>query len=153
MFSNRNTQDKIRIEDSLIDACQKGNFKLVQHLIKDEYRKDISKHPNIKLFFKLACESGNLELVKYLIKQGADVNIKDEFGSTASDIACRSGNLELVKYLIEEGQRMDIDIQNNEGETILFPVCREHEEYGQYMEILKYLVDEKGMDVLRYMFR
>ncbi len=43
---------------------------------------------------------GNLELVKTLISQGADVNIKDKYGSTALMVALLQKQSEVAIHLI-----------------------------------------------------
>ncbi len=43
---------------------------------------------------------GNLELIKTLISQGADVNIKDKYGSTALMVALLQKQSEVAIHLI-----------------------------------------------------
>ena len=59
----------------------------------------------------------DLEIVKYLLENGADINAKDNYGTTALMKASSNGQLEIVQFLIENGA--DINIKNNEGKTAL----------------------------------
>ncbi len=56
-------------------------------------------------------------MVDYLISNGANTNVKDEYGNTPLHYASMCGNLEVVKYLINKGA--DINKKNNKGNTPL----------------------------------
>ena len=113
-----------------------------------------------------ACKNENIEAVKFLLKNGLDVNHKDKNGKTALFYACNNlnviklliengadkdiikelffysyeNNLEIFKYLIEE-KKIDINIKNDSGKTVLFYACA-----NDNLELVKYLV-EHGADV------
>ena len=52
-----------------------------------------------------------------MIENGADVNIKNNYGITALIYAAEHGNLEIVKYLVEKGA--NVNIKDNHGRTAL----------------------------------
>lgn len=84
-------------------------------------------------------EEGDLEMFKYLLKKGADVNVKNDDGSTALMIASLYGNLEMVKYLIENGA--DINAKDNDGSTALIYASK-----WANLEEVEYLV-KNGTDI------
>ena len=61
--------------------------------------------------------SGNLEIVQYLVENGANINAKNDSGSTALMIASYEGKFEVVEYLIEKGA--NVNAKNNDGLTAL----------------------------------
>lgn len=84
-------------------------------------------------------EYGNLEMIKYLLEKGADINVKNEDGSTALMTASMYGNLEIIKYLIENGA--DINAKDNDGSTALIYASK----WGN-LETVEYLV-KNGADI------
>ena len=50
-----------------------------------------------------ACEKGNIEAVKQFLADGADVNAKNDFGSTPLIAAALEGHKEIAELLISEG--------------------------------------------------
>lgn len=52
-----------------------------------------------------AAGGGHINLVELLLRHGADINAKDNDGTSVLMYACSSGSLELVKYLIMEGAK------------------------------------------------
>ena len=65
----------------------------------------------------LAVLKNNIDLVNQYIKSGADLNKKDQYGSTPLIIATTFGKTEIAKALINAGA--DLNIGNNEGSTPL----------------------------------
>ena len=84
--------------------------------------------------------SGNLPLAKFSIKSKADINAKDENGSTALIVATTNGNLEIIKYLSQE-RGLEVNAQDDIGLTALMYAA----ESGN-LEIVKYLIDERRAD-------
>ena len=56
-------------------------------------------------------------MVDYLISNGANTNVKDEYGNTPLHYASLYGKSKVVKYLINKGA--DINKKNNKGNTPL----------------------------------
>eukprot|EP00210_Caulerpa_lentillifera_P001073 g1035.t1 len=71
----------------------------------------------------IACELADLALVSSLLKQGADPNLpmktRGHKGHTPIVSAVLSGNHEVVSALLTAGSRVDIDIENRRGLTLL----------------------------------
>ena len=84
--------------------------------------------------------SGNVPLAKFSIKSKADINAKDENGSTALIVATTNGNLEIIKYLSQE-RGLEVNAQDDIGLTALMYAA----ESGN-LEIVKYLIDERRAD-------
>ncbi|MEM2677506.1 MAG: ankyrin repeat domain-containing protein, partial [Thermofilaceae archaeon] len=54
-----------------------------------------------------AAEEGDLQRVKKLVENGANVNAKDEYGSTPLYLAVLNGHLELARFLVEKGANVN----------------------------------------------
>lgn len=71
----------------------------------------------------IACELSDLALVSCLLKQGADPNLpmktRGNKGHTPIVSAVLTGNHEVVLALLTAGSRLDIDIENRRGLTLL----------------------------------
>jgi len=65
----------------------------------------------------MAANSGSPEITKELLQHGADVNAKDEDGTTALTLAAHTGSAEVGRVLLSAGAK--IDRANLEGETPL----------------------------------
>ncbi|MCH2367410.1 MAG: ankyrin repeat domain-containing protein, partial [Planctomycetes bacterium] len=64
-----------------------------------------------------AARSGDVEALRNHVKPGADINKKDQFGTTALHWAVALGRVEAVKFLLQKGA--DVNESNNEGKTPL----------------------------------
>ena len=62
-----------------------------------------------------ASEYGHINTVRRLLEEGADVNVKDDRGSTALMYASEEGHVETVKLLLEKGA--DVNAKDNDGGT------------------------------------
>lgn len=83
--------------------------------------------------------SASESVAKYLIKKGAKTNAKDKYGRTPLFKAVtKRGGLETVKHLIEVGGA-DVYAKDDNDTQLLHQV--------RCLEIAKYLVEEKGLDV------
>ena len=72
-----------------------------------------------KLFPLLICARKNqIETAKLLIGYGADVNMINEYGTTALMAAARHGNKEIVEMLLLRGA--DVNMACKDGDTALF---------------------------------
>jgi len=86
-----------------------------------------------------AIKVSDLVKVEELISEGADVNIRDEYGYAPLMRATWLGSLEIVSYLVSEGA--DVNIRDEYGGTSLMRAS-----WLGYLDILKYLIS-KGADV------
>jgi len=84
-----------------------------------------------------AITENNLSTIKNAVTNGANLNVKDSFGSTPLHIAVQSKNLEIVKYLVD--QKANVNSKDNSGNTSLHTAIR-----SGSLEIVKYLIDQKA---------
>ena len=91
----------IEVENQMIIAVQKGNLKVVEHLLQDI---DID-FVNAKYKFNalhLASKFGKLDFVKLLVNNGANVNMKSLiFDRSPLHFAAWDQNLKVVEYLVD----------------------------------------------------
>ena len=69
-----------------------------------------------------AAANDDLELVRALIKAGANVKLKNQFGTTALTEAAIIGSAPIIDALLKAGA--DPNTRNPEGETPLMAVAR-----------------------------
>ncbi|GEM_PF-3407594 len=75
---------------------------------------------------------GDIDSVKFLISKGADIDSKDDLGSTPLFCAAESGSIEVVKFLILQGA--DINIIDKEGNTALrMAIKRNHKDIANLL--------------------
>jgi ankyrin repeat protein len=86
-----------------------------------------------------AASNGDLDLVRALIKAGANVKLKNQFGTTALTEAAIIGTAPIIEALLKAGA--DPNTRNPEGETALMAVARSGK-----VEAAKLLLDA-GADV------
>ena len=68
-----------------------------------------------------ACGNGKLPEIERLLTEGADINAKDDEGSSALHYAACRGRLEAAILLI--AKKADIRVADNKGKTILMTAC------------------------------
>jgi ankyrin repeat protein len=73
------------------------------------------------------------ELMCSLVKDGANINVTDEYGTTAIMVASESGYDEIIKYLLDHGA--NINLKDNDGDTAL-DIAKYHD-YKSTVELLK----------------
>ena len=76
-----------------------------------------SKPPPPDISIHKAAEDGNIEAVKQHLAAGADVNTKNDFGSTPLIAAAREGHKEIAELLIDNGA--DVNVKLKDGRTSL----------------------------------
>ncbi|KAJ5067018.1 ankyrin repeat ph and sec7 domain containing protein secg-related [Anaeramoeba ignava] len=99
-----------------------------------------------KLF--IFCEQNSLENIQKLISQRIDINITNFEGETPLHIICQNINensLQIIKLLIENGA--GINVKNKHQETPLHLICQISNQSQYSVEIIQYLVSEKGADI------
>jgi ankyrin repeat protein len=82
---------------------------------------------------RLPSGNGSLEIVKILLDKGADVNTKDNYGSTALMMASRDGRIEVVKLLLSK--KADANAKDEDGDTALIKATNEGN--TEMMDLLK----------------
>ena len=115
-----------------------GHIRCLRSLI--EKAADISQINAATLGFgstplMVAVEKEQLGAVRFLLNQGADVNLKDDYGFTALHVAAVSSMYEVVICLVENGA--DVNAVNLRDVTPLMMACD----------------DDSTMDVVRYLMR
>ena len=101
----------------LHDAAMQGNLEAIRQHIKagsDLNEKDPMSGASPMI---VATVFGQIEALKALIEGGADVDYRNNEGSTALIVAAVFDRIEVSKILIEAGA--DINAKNNEGSTAL----------------------------------
>jgi len=87
----------------------------------------------------LAAQYGNVDIVNKLIENGADINIKDKYGSTALRWAIVGDNKDIALLLIKKG--IDFKIKDESGHTALDIAVRKNK-----YDIAHILIN-KGADI------
>lgn len=87
-----------------------------------------------------AARKGDAAAVKQLLDQGANVNSKNRYGSTALFFACDRGHFDVVKLLVERGADMNVKDTFYNATALSWAMSKKHE------NIVNLLV-EKGVDV------
>ncbi|OQR81985.1 hypothetical protein THRCLA_11235 [Thraustotheca clavata] len=67
-----------------------------------------------------ACLDGNVDIVDILIQNGADVNMPSFDGNRPLVIAAEKGHYTVVKRLLAEVDKINVNVQNQEGKTALY---------------------------------
>ena len=116
--------------DPLIDAVDKGDFEIVKHLISTGVEYQINN------IFTIASKNGHLNIVMYLHRElEADINCDD---GLPVRFASFFGHFDVVMYLCENGAT----IESNYNSAVEWACQNGH------LEIVKYLVNEMGADIL-----
>ena len=93
---------------------------------------DVNQSPEESVF--AAAKFGDIEAIKSHLAQGADINGRDDDGSTAMGLAAIAGQVEAMRYLIEQGA--DVNITSNDGGVPLHGAAF----FGEY-EAVELLLD------------
>jgi ankyrin repeat protein len=99
--------------NDLIRAVQKSDFTSAVVLL------DKGMNPNIieagQSPLMIAARNGEVKLTRALIAFGADVNLRNDDGTTALMLAARHGHTEVADLLLKSGA--DAELRNNRGYT------------------------------------
>jgi ankyrin repeat protein len=98
--------------------------------------KDDLGFPAIFLLAFCGCDANAEQYIKLLQSNGADINVKNNYGKTPLDCAIEHGRLEVVKVLIEAGAKInEVDVDKI---NCLIKISAERQ---QLTEIIKLLLD------------
>jgi ankyrin repeat protein len=99
--------------NELINAIKKNNFTEAVVLLDKGMNPNVIEGNNSPLM--LAARKGDFRFTRVLIAFGADVNLRNDDGTTALMIAARFGHTEVVDLLLREGA--DPNLRNSKGYT------------------------------------
>lgn len=130
-------------EEIFILALEKNSFKIIELLIKN---KDASKNSNFlagkeNIIFLQAVEKGCTSLVKFLLKHGADVNTRNDMGSTPLHLAVRENHQTIITILLDF-DKTDVNAKDLAKMTPLHLAVT-----NGRAEIVKDLLESKKADV------
>jgi len=97
------------------------------------------ENPSANHDFVKAVKSGDLEGIKTALDNGANVNMKDDYGDTALIRASDRGKIDMARLLLDYGA--DVNVRGYRGDTPLMLVSREG-----YYSMVKLFLDH-GADV------
>jgi ankyrin repeat protein len=72
----------------------------------------------------LAAGEGKLEVVRYLLDEGANINAREDWGSTALIEAASYGHIDVIKELLLRGA--DINAMSEQGTALDIATIRKH---------------------------
>jgi ankyrin repeat protein len=123
-------------------AIARGHLEVVKYLVEcgaDDRR----VYPGRCTGLERAAREGHADVVEYLLgRPGVDIDAKTPAGATMLSTACRKGHVEVVKLLMAAGARVDAHSDTELPATTSAVV-------GGHLGLLKYLVEDAGVDVLR----
>ncbi|XP_072050445.1 uncharacterized protein [Amphiura filiformis] len=89
-----------------------------------------------------ACASGSIDTVKILIEAGAELDMDNFEGNTATHVAAWMGKKEILKYLLDKGSKSDI--KNADGQNALHAAV-----LGESEDCTKVLLERCSPDDLK----
>lgn len=115
-------------------ACYFGRFDIARYLVLKGAEVNLPSNNGFNVYPLHSAAAGNYtQTAQMLIENGAEVNIKQQAGSTPLHSAAQNGNLELLILLLEYGARTDIRM---EGGKLPADLARE-KGYDEIAEILE----------------
>jgi ankyrin repeat protein len=96
--------EMIKREVDLLDACIRGDVKLVKELLDKGAHANV-RDPDGRTPLTEAVWNRNVELVKLLLDRGANVNIRKNDGATPLSIATGKGYIEMARLLKKAGAK------------------------------------------------
>jgi ankyrin repeat protein len=125
----------------LLAAAQKGHLPMVEFLLDSGANLDYSGPIAENSAIKAAVIRGHINVVIYLLSKGANINIRDRLGNSLLMYG-QSGSLEMIRILTECG--LDINKQNNSGDTIFALLASSPKDQLEKLLILNYLIKKGG---------
>lgn len=112
---NIHFHDKASGKNALHLACEEGNLKIVEILIKLNFNLNlkVKNKSSKKTALHISCEKGYFDISKVLIENGADLNKVDFEMNTPFHLCCAQGHIELVQFILNKN--LFIYAKNNKG--------------------------------------
>ena len=98
-------------------ASVRGDFPLVKQLFESGGIEINAVNGKIGPALAGASYGGHKEVVQFLLDNGADINIRDENGTTPLMNAVIGEKTEIVKLLLERGANPNLSVINEKGEN------------------------------------
>ena len=117
-------------------ACDEGNFKIADILIKSNCDVNAKTTTNKKTPLHLTAQRGFFDISKLLIENGAIVNIGDNEKNTPLHLCAMGGHVELMKFFLDKLPQADV--KNIYGKTPKDVAMK-----AEIKELLKEYLDKK----------
>ena len=124
---------------ALLKYVQNGNLNGVKCNIQGGINIEVADETGLHPLY-IAYLFDRIKIARYLISKGAVIDSKGELGQTPLFYLALTDNLKELKYLINKGA--DINVQSKVNTSVLHAAVS-----GYNVDIAKYLIEEKGMDV------
>ncbi|XP_065333887.1 ankyrin-3-like isoform X2 [Cloeon dipterum] len=123
--------------NALHQTCVSGNLATAKFILGLKCLNVNATMKSGKTALMIAAGRGHLELVKLLLENGADINIRNDYGSLAFHAAAATGDLKTVEYLLSISETGSLlEDRNKRGETPLILSCR-----NIYTKVFRYLLN------------
>ncbi len=114
-------------------ACYFGQYDVARHLVVNGADVNLPSKNGFNVYPIHSAAAGNYtDILKLLIESGAEVNVKQQAGSTPLHAAAQYGNLDMLIILLESGAEVNVRM---EGGKLPADLARE-KGYNEIAEIL-----------------
>lgn len=152
-YNNVNGHVNDSMYTSLMAACFENDIELVDTLLKkgaDPNRQCSGyKFTALMIICRIA-DYEDIDIILMLLKHGADPNIQDAGGYTAL-MWSNPDNKKIMQILLDNGAEKNINVQNNNGDTILHIICKkQYFHYQENVDRYKYKIEnllKHGADI------
>ncbi len=99
-------------------ACYFGHFEVADYLVKAGAPINSTSHNQLKAApLQSATAAGHEKIVKMLLQNGADPNVREQYGYTPLHTAAQNGSEEMIRTLLYGGA--DMGLKSNDGKLPL----------------------------------
>ena len=127
--------DKNDDDDDLYEAADAGDYDKCQMILQRGHCSREGKNVallEVSLF-------GRTNITRLLHESGADIDTRDDIGSTPIICAAQQGKVDTVKYLVQAGADKNAD--NNQGVMAIHMASQNNR-----VEVVEYLIREAGVN-------